>query len=144
MTSELEKNDSCWRVGIGIKLKHNHLAFQDIRKAVQGWRCVSAYRNIWQYLTGPKTQSTWGSEHSSTVLHLELAGLLCLFPPGSHPAHTFIQPVCLSDWYRATLSNEIPFLSPPQGFRTVVLEKTLESPLDCTEIKPVHPKGNQS
>ena len=26
---------------------------------------------------------------------------------------------------------------------TVVLEKTLESPLDCKEIKPVHPKGNQ-
>ena len=23
------------------------------------------------------------------------------------------------------------------------LEKTLESPLDCKEIKPVHPKGNQ-
>ena len=29
-------------------------------------------------------------------------------------------------------------------FWTVVLEKTLESPLDCEEIKPVHPKGNQS
>ena len=29
-------------------------------------------------------------------------------------------------------------------FWTVVLEKTLESPLDCTEIYPVHPKGNQS
>ena len=27
-------------------------------------------------------------------------------------------------------------------FRTVVLEKTLESPLDCKEIKPVNPKGN--
>ena len=27
---------------------------------------------------------------------------------------------------------------------TVVLEKTLESPLDCKETKPVHPKGNQS
>ena len=24
------------------------------------------------------------------------------------------------------------------------LEKTLESPLDCKEIRPVHPKGNQS
>ena len=29
-------------------------------------------------------------------------------------------------------------------FWTVVLEKTLESPLDCKEIKPVHPRGNQS
>ena len=25
----------------------------------------------------------------------------------------------------------------------VVLEKTLESPLDCKEIQPVHPKGDQ-
>ena len=29
-------------------------------------------------------------------------------------------------------------------FQTVVLEKTLESPLDCKQIQPVHPKGNQS
>ena len=29
-------------------------------------------------------------------------------------------------------------------FWTVVSEKTLESPLDCKELKPVHPKGNQS
>ena len=34
----------------------------------------------------------------------------------------------------------------PKGwcFQTVVLEKTLKSPLDCKEIKPVNPKGNQS
>ena len=29
-------------------------------------------------------------------------------------------------------------------FWTVMLEKTLESPLGCKEIQPVHPKGNQS
>ena len=29
-------------------------------------------------------------------------------------------------------------------FSTVVLEKTLESPLDCKEITPLNPKGNQS
>ena len=35
--------------------------------------------------------------------------------------------------------------APKNGcFWTVVLEKTLESPLDCKEIQPVHPKGNQS
>ena len=26
----------------------------------------------------------------------------------------------------------------------MVLQKTLESPLDCKEIQPVHPKGDQS
>ena len=30
------------------------------------------------------------------------------------------------------------------GFWTVVWEKTLESPLECKEIQPVHPKVNQS
>ena len=34
-----------------------------------------------------------------------------------------------------------PLLSPSPP---VVLEKTLESPLDCNEIKPFNPKGNQS
>ena len=29
------------------------------------------------------------------------------------------------------------------GFQIVMLEKTFESPLDCKEIKPVSPKGNQ-
>ena len=29
-------------------------------------------------------------------------------------------------------------------FQTVLLEKTLESPLECKEIQPVHPKGDQS
>ena len=31
-----------------------------------------------------------------------------------------------------------------ESFQTVVLEKTLESPLDCKEIQPVHTKGDQS
>ena len=30
------------------------------------------------------------------------------------------------------------------AFELWVLEKTLESPLDCKEIQPVHPKGDQS
>ena len=30
------------------------------------------------------------------------------------------------------------------GFWTVVLEKTIQSPLDCKEIQPAHPKGDQS
>ena len=30
------------------------------------------------------------------------------------------------------------------AFEPVVLEKTLESPFNCKEVQPVHPKGNQS
>ena len=42
------------------------------------------------------------------------------------------------------LNHEESWVPKNWCFWTVVLEKTLESPLDCKEIKPVNPKGNQS
>ena len=40
--------------------------------------------------------------------------------------------------------RELDWVQKNWCFWTVVLEKTLESPLDWKEIQPVHPKGNQS
>ena len=42
------------------------------------------------------------------------------------------------------LAHKTGWVSKNWCFCTVVLEKTLESPLDCKEIQPVHPKGDQS
>ena len=44
------------------------------------------------------------------------------------------------------LSYSSAILGPPPNwcFWTVLLEKTLESPLDCKEIQPINPKGNRS
>ena len=42
------------------------------------------------------------------------------------------------------LDHKESWASGNRCFRTVVLEKTLESPLDSREIQPVHPKGDQS
>ena len=42
------------------------------------------------------------------------------------------------------LNNKESWVQKNWRFWTVVLEKTLESPLDCKEIQPVHPKGDQS
>ena len=42
------------------------------------------------------------------------------------------------------LSAEESWVPKNQCLWTVVLAKTLESPLNCKEIQPVHPKGNQS
>ena len=42
------------------------------------------------------------------------------------------------------LDHEISWVLKNWCFWTMVMEKTFESPLDCKEIKPVHPKGNQS
>ena len=46
----------------------------------------------------------------------------------------------LKNWYFLTES----WMLKNWCFWTVVLEKTLESPLDCKEVQPVHPKGDQS
>ena len=43
----------------------------------------------------------------------------------------------LSDW------TELNWVSKNWWFSTMLLEKTHESPLDCKEIQPIHPKGNQ-
>ena len=52
---------------------------------------------------------------------------------------------CSSHVWMWELVHKKGFLWAPKNwcFWTVVLEKTLESPLDSKESKPVHPKGNQ-
>ena len=49
--------------------------------------------------------------------------------------------VCCSSWGRkeSDMTERLNWY-----FWTVELEKTLESPLDCKEIQPINPKGNQS
>ena len=42
------------------------------------------------------------------------------------------------------LDHKVGWVPKNWYFRTVVLEKALESPLDCKEIQSVHPNGNQS
>ena len=49
-----------------------------------------------------------------------------------------------SEVWMWTLNCKESWVSKNWCFWTVVLEKTLESPLDCKEIQPVHLKGNQS
>ena len=60
--------------------------------------------------------------------------------------------VCLSQGYGFSSSHvwmweldyEESWAQKNWCFWTMVLEKTLESPVDCKEIQPVHPKGDQS
>ena len=49
-----------------------------------------------------------------------------------------VSPVVMCDCKSWTIKRRI------DTFELVALEKTLESPLDCKEIEPVNPKGNQS
>ena len=59
----------------------------------------------------------------------------------SHPYMTAGKTIALT---RQTFVGKIMSLLFNMLSRTVVLDKTPESPLDCKEIQPVHPKGDQS
>ena len=50
---------------------------------------------------------------------------------------------CVSSILNHTIQSFLSELTCPICFWTVVLEKTLESPLDCKEIQPVHSEGDQ-
>ena len=61
-------------------------------------------------------------------------------PTKVHLVKAMIFPVVIWMW---ELDYKESWASKNWCFWTVVLEKTLESPLDCKEIQPVNPKGNQ-
>ena len=58
----------------------------------------------------------------------ESNGTLCMAPSEHNPICSTLHQRAPKNWC----------------FRTVMLENTLESPMDCKEIKPVHSKGDQS
>jgi len=59
----------------------------------------------------------------------------------SHPYMTTGKTIALTRW---TFVSKVMSLLLNMLSRTVVLDKTLESPLDCKEIQPVHSKGDKS
>ena len=69
------------------------------------------------------------------LLYLSLVGLLiCFLWPVPEPSRVWM-------W---ELDYKEIWAQKNWCFWTVLLEKTLESPLDCKEIQPVHPKGDPS
>ena len=61
-----------------------------------------------------------------------------------HLIKAMVFPVVMYACESCTLKKAESWTPKNRCFWTVVLEKTLESPLDCKEIKPVTPKWNQS
>ena len=59
----------------------------------------------------------------------------------AHLVKAMFFPVVVWMW---ELDNKESWVAKNWCFWTVVLEKTLQSPLDCKEIQPVHPEGNKS
>ena len=104
---------------------------------VSKWSSSSqSHRNIakmkWNSVCEGKLMTNLHSvlKHGDTILSTKV-----------HTVKAMIFPVVM---YECELDHKEGWVLKNWCFWTVVLEKTLESPLDCKEIQPVHPKGNQS
>ena len=64
-----------------------------------------------------------------------------VLPRKVHPVKVVVLPVVIWMW---ELNYKESWVPKNWCFWTMVLDKTLESPLDSEEIQPVYPKGNQS
>jgi len=72
---------------------------------------------------------------------------VCLYHCLPHSSDLYIEVLCSCSpvvMYGCELDYTERWVLKNPCFWTVVLEKTLENPLDCKEIQPVHPKGDQS
>ena len=66
-----------------------------------------------------------------------------ILPTNVHLVKAIVFPIVMNHEWMWELDYKESWVLKNWCFWTVVLEKTLESPLDCKEIQPVHPKGNQ-
>ena len=91
--------------------------------------CSSEIKRHW--LLGRKAKTNLDSIKSRDIT---LLTKVCLVKYGFSDSHVWM-------W---ELDHKKSWVQKNWCFWTVVLEKTLESSLDCKEIQPVYPKGNQS
>ena len=110
------------------------------------WKCYSAQ----SYLTlcDPTDCSPPGSSVHG-ILQARIQERVAIpFSRGSSPPRDQTQVSCIAGRFftiRATREvHKEGWALKNWCFWTVALEKTLESPLDCKEIQPIHPKGDQS
>jgi len=87
-----------------------------------------------------KTLASWKKSYGQPRQHIKKQRHYCAKKDLSSQSHGFSS----SHGWMWELDYKESWAPKDWCFWTVVLEKTLESPLDCKEIQPVHPKGNQS
>ena len=80
-----------------------------------------------------------------TNIHSILKNRDVTLPTKVHLVKAMVFPVVMYGYEKVMYGPQKENWGPKNWcFWTVMLEKTLKSPLDCKEIQPVHPKGNQS
>ena len=96
--------------------------------------CCSKGPNLWAHLGSNLNSVSSSVMCAYNVCYITLPTKVCL-------AKAMVFPVVMYGWESCTIKKAEHWKT---SFQTTVLEKTLESPLDCKEIQPVNPKGNPS
>ena len=108
------------------------------------WDCGFSLSALWCPLSAPTVLLgfllPWTWSISSWLLQQRAAAVyICIYVPPSNQGYGFYS----GHVWMWELECEESWVLKNWCFWTVVLEKTLESPLDCKEIQPVHSKGDQ-
>ena len=96
-------------------------------------KCSHDIKDAWRLILGRKAMTNLDSILKSRDITL---------PTKVHLVKAMVFPVVMYGYESWTVKKAERWRI--DGFWTVVLEKTLESPLDYKDIQPVHPKGDQS
>ena len=107
-----------------------------------GWLYFSGLQNHCRWWLQPwneKTLVLWKKSYDQARQHIK--NQRHYFASKAHLIKAMVFPVVMYVW---ELNYKESWAPKHWFFWTVVLEKTLESPLICKKIQPVHPKGNQS
>ena len=94
----------------------------------------------WPHLWNQKTLTSWKKGYNETRQHIKKQRYYFANKDRSSQDYGFSS----SHVWMWELDYKESWVPKNWCFWTVVLEKTLESPLDWKECQPVHPKGNQS
>ena len=135
---------------------------EDRTAGLDWWRRPAREKDMWTQKEASFPKRNWFGENTQRCPQSSYGGGLDLWRLWGRKVQTLV-PCCRGQDppVRRSLSPHFSATWPESGahpdlllssfwelknwcFWTVVLEETLESPLDCKEIQPVHPKGDQS
>ena len=107
-----------------------------------GWLCILGLQNYCRWWLQPwnsKTLAPWKKSYDQPRQLIKSRDII--LPTKVHLGKTDFSSSHVWMW---ELDHKESWVMKNWCFWTLVLEKTFESPLDCKEIQPVHPKGDRS
>ena len=131
---------SLWAVAIGCKRGNRRRCCLDLIKRQNSFSFYPEIASSELFLFCRKYSISYQHTLWRQIQKWGMINFWLTWPAKVHLVKAMVFPVVM---YGCELDYKESWAPKNWCFWTVVLEKTLESPLDCKEIKPINPKGNQ-